>query len=186
MQKGEAFTDLDAVPWAKESINALSAKGIINGVGDNKFAPNDTVTREQFVKMMVVAFKLEGKDTSGFADVDSSAWYAPYIGAAVQNKIINGISAECFGVGSNITRSDIAVICTRIAKKCSIALPEASEPIYTDAHSIPDYAKESAAVLQLAGIMTGDGSGCFAPKEYATRAMAAKIIHMLMTLTSVQ
>jgi len=186
MQKGEAFTDLDAVPWAKESINTLSAKGIINGVGDNKFAPNDTVTREQFVKMMVVAFKLNGKDTSGFADVDSSAWYAPYIGAAVQNGIINGISAESFGVGSNITRSDIAVICTRIAKKCSIALPEASEPIYTDAHSIPDYAKESAAVLQLAGIMTGDGSGCFAPKEYATRAMAAKIIHMLMTLTSVQ
>lgn len=186
MQKGEAFNDLDAVPWAQESINALSAKGIINGMGENKFAPNDTVTREQFVKMMVAAFNLKGKGTASFTDVDSSAWYAPYIGIALQNGIINGISAESFGVGSNITRSDMAVICTRIAKKCSITLPDAQEAVYTDAQSIPDYAKESAAVLQLAGIMTGDGSGRFAPKENATRAMAAKIIHMLMTFESKQ
>lgn len=176
------FVDLDTVPWAEESIKALSEAGIINGVGGGRFAPNDFVTREQFVKMIVLGFELSGSAPLSFTDVDNGAWYAPYLSAAVEHDVVQGLGDGSFGVGAYISRSDIAVMCTRIAESCGVKLPEAGEADYRDAVLIPDYAQESAAALQAAGIMTGDESRCFDPSANATRAMAAKVIYMLLSL----
>lgn len=53
-QKNEqVFSDVDSSNWASSSINAVNKLGIINGVGDNMFKPDDPVTYEQAVRVLV-------------------------------------------------------------------------------------------------------------------------------------
>ena len=89
------FTDLPANHWAYENVMKLKELGIIDGVGDNKFNPSGIVTREQFLKMLVEATNTpDGANAVKFADVNASAWYAPYVAAGVDAGLINGITDD--------------------------------------------------------------------------------------------
>ncbi len=167
------FTDIDG--WYKEYILTLAEKGIVSGRGDGKFYPNDTVTREEFVKMICNAVNLPvNLTTTSFVDVDTNAWYAPYISAAYYNGIINGQSAQIFGIGQNILRQDAAVICNNIIK--GILTDESANITFADDTSISAYAKESVYNLAKVGIINGDNLGNFNPGANLTRGESAKII----------
>lgn len=56
-----SFTDLSEVSWAVDAINDMASRGIIQGVGNNKFAPKDNVTRQEFAAMAIRAFGGENK-----------------------------------------------------------------------------------------------------------------------------
>ena len=49
------FTDVTADHWASAHIEMVRGAGIINGVGDDKFEPEENITYEQAVKMVVCA-----------------------------------------------------------------------------------------------------------------------------------
>ncbi len=84
----EIFEDLGNVPWAKEAILALYKKGILSGDGNGRFRPEDTIKREEFVKLLTLAFECE---VSGgelpFDDVKKEQWYYPYILSGYTKKI---------------------------------------------------------------------------------------------------
>ena len=91
----------------------MTEKGIVSGDDTGKFNPNDNITREQFLKMLVEAAGIETDEAENtFADV-KDAWYKPYVLKAKNFGIVNGISDTEFGIGSNITRQDMAVMITR-------------------------------------------------------------------------
>lgn len=171
-----AFLDVDSVKWAEEAINALYKEGIISGKGNGLFAPNDNVTRGEFVKMIVNAFKIKGVYNLDFTDVTSNDWQYPYIAAAFSQGIINGKSSSIFGVNENITREDMAVILARV---CGEELQSGAYS-YSDEECISEYAKESVTKMSAKRYMQGRGNGNFAPKENATRAEAAKVIYTIM------
>lgn len=174
------FNDISNVEWAKDYILELASKGIVNGISANEYAPLKVVTREEYIKMLVGAFKIQvngGK--TYFADVDENAWYAPYISWAVENGIINGISANEFGVGTPVTREQMAVIAVRMMEKFGINL-EAADTSFIDFDSISDYAKESIGKIYKAEIINGMPDGSFMPKESLNRAQAAKVICLIM------
>jgi hypothetical protein len=176
------FDDLDGVPWAREGILFLAERGVIRGVGNNKFASEDYVTREQFVKMLVIALGIDYADgTTNFADVDAREWYAPYIAGAYAHNITIGVSDHLFGVGMEITRADLAVLTYRAATAAGIPLPLRTEKTdFADSGDIPNYAAAGVEAMQRANIINGVGGGLFAPNESATRAMAAKVIYELV------
>jgi len=176
------FNDLGQAEWAVESINALYKKGIISGVGDGKFMPLGQVTREQFTKMIIEAYNLNTElSTTTFADVKTDAWYSSYIASAVINGIVNGISEKAFGIGENITRQDMAVIAYRAAQKHGISFAGISYDKFSDDNEIADYAKDAVYALKECGVMNGIGDNLFAPKAFATRAEAAKMIYGLIS-----
>lgn len=72
MRVSEVFSDLENYEWAKDIIEYLAEKEIVNG-SDGNFNPQDSVPREQFVKMAVNAFGMEtdGKNCS-FKDILNS------------------------------------------------------------------------------------------------------------------
>lgn len=172
------YNDLDSVSWAKESIERLGKKGIISGTGDNMFRPQDNITREEFVKMIVCAYNLldENAKTDDFDDVDSSKWYAKYVASAYNAKIIFGINEKDFGVGEFITREDMAVIACRAA---NIAAGN-TEVKFSDDENISDYAKDAVYAMKASGIMQGKGNNLFEPKAYATRAETAKMLDTML------
>ncbi len=179
---GLPFTDIANSAWAHESIKALYNAGVINGVSSTQFAPDSPVTREQFIKMLVEGFGI--KDANAvceFEDVQKGAWYEPYIATAYQLSLTSGISSAQFGVGSKITREDMAVFAYRFLNFVNAA-PEVKESAFGDGATINSYAKDAVGALSGAGIINGMGNGKFAPQEFATRAQAAKIIFSVLTL----
>lgn len=178
------FKDIEAVPWAKDAIESLYKSRIINGKGKGYFCPNDSVTREEFVKMVVGAFRLnlvfeDNKEV--FSDVAPNDWFYQSVMCAYSGGIIKGISEDEFGSGMNISRQDLAVIVYNAAKACSIDIPsDRQKTEFTDGDNISGYAKEAVERLQLSGVISGYEDGSFKPQGSADRAEAAKIIHSLM------
>ena len=177
------YTDTDTVEWAKDAINALSAKGILNGKGEGLFKPNDMITREEFVKILVEAFKTEAKDNSKaeFSDVLPGAWYEKYINAGVSTGCINGLGNGEFGVGKSITREDMAVMAYRFTKYAGYSLNNsASLDSFEDRAAISGYAKEAVSALLAESVVNGMNNSKFEPKAVATRAQAAVMLYRLL------
>ena len=168
------YNDIKGFDWAEESINALTEMGIINGDGSGNFRPSDAVTREEFIKMAVIAF---GKDCEEkelpFKDVSKDQWYYDYVKKAYSLGIISGVDETNFGTGQEITREDIAVILYRMSGESY----NGTAVDFIDSEDIADYAKEAVSYMQSAGIINGLGDNSFGPKISANRAMAAKILY---------
>ena len=179
---GTEFTDVPKTHWAYSDIHYLRDIGVINGVTEDSYNPDATVTREQFLKILMEAFKVStttaGKD---FADVDGGAWYAPYVNGGVANGIINGKSDNVFGVGSAVTRQDACVMIDRVLGLSGDISEEIS---FADKAEIADYALKSVAALSGYGIVNGVGNNTFNPGGVCTRAQAAKIISQALSISN--
>ena len=175
-----SFSDMENHTWAHSAVEYLSSKGIINGKGNNSFAPADAVTREEFIKIVVAAFSVSNQNADcSFDDVDKNAWYYESVSAAYSVGLINGQTDTVFGVGKPITREDMAVMIYRAAQKSGISFTD-TQMTFDDAASVSDYAKEAVSAMSGYGVINGVGENKFAPKNNATRAEAAKMIYEMM------
>ena len=169
----ELFSDISQALWAKEAIDYLAQRKIINGKSENIFAPNDYLTRAEAVKLLVTAFNIEipAELSLPFDDVNNSDWFYPYLCAAYKSGLIQGITQNTFAPQQTITRQDIAVLISRIIKSDE----EGADLTFSDSGEISDYAKNSVSLLCSLGIINGTDQNRFAPNENTTRAQAAKI-----------
>ncbi|MGN0179284.1 MAG: S-layer homology domain-containing protein, partial [Monoglobaceae bacterium] len=177
------FNDIEGVDWAHEAITALYNKGIIAGTGENRFEPDNPVTREQFVKIIIGAMNLqnEEEEVCGFADVDINQWYAKYVDIACAKGICRGVGDNAFGVGAQITRQDMAVMIYNALKAKGNA-PEVAELPFEDSTEIADYSYEAVGALYGMGAVNGVSVTEFAPNANATRAEAAKMIYEVLDM----
>lgn len=176
------FEDLSAVEWAYKDISELFDKGIINGVSEHLFRPDNQVKREEFVKMIVCAMGLESEEaeSAGFSDVAPGAWFEPYVNIAKKFGISNGSGDNCFGVGVGISRQDMAAMIYN-AMKLNGYEPAGLENAFADKASCADYANEAIAELCGKGIVGGVGDNMFDPTGFATRAQSAVIINRALS-----
>ena len=174
------FSDINDAPWAKEAIEYLATENVLAGKGDGKFYPNDTVTREEFVKIIVEAFDLLEKNaTANFADIEEGRWSYSHIASAFSAGIITGDGSN-FNPSSQMTRQDMAVVIYRVAQHMGETLPGTPDSSFADQVRIADYAQEAVGVLVGAGIINGTGDNMFTPSGIVTRAQAAKIVYELI------
>lgn len=172
------FTDVSDGHWAYSSINSLKKLGIVHGRDDGSFGIDDTVTREEFVKMLLGSFGKEPEDIDGgFSDVDMNDWYAPYVNTAADMGIVSGIGRGLFGVGEKITRQDMAVLIARYLEKEGCVLNSVAGTAFTDDKTIADYAKESVYALKNLELISGMTDGSFRPGDNATRAQSAQMLY---------
>ena len=176
------FYDVPPDHWAYEYIDYLGASGIVSG-NNGRFNPDDNVTREEFVKMLVDALELNPFDAQcSFKDVPETEWYYKYVASAYTCGVINGTDESLFGVGEPVSRQDIAVMTVRALDYKQILL----EPVlshfgyFFDSDSISDYAQDAVMTMYVSGFVSGDEDYRFNPHSPATRAEVAKIIYMLV------
>lgn len=176
---GQFFKDTQE-HWAAEYINRLYEIGIVSGNTDGSFEPDRHVLREEFVKMLVNAAGLstEGAEAA-FADVHPDAWYYPYIAAALKNKIAAGGGDGLFGIGSPITRQDMAVMLDNTLVVLYAAALADGAADFSDMQDCANYAVGAIERLTGAGILNGR-DGRFAPAEFLTRGEAAKVIAAML------
>ena len=154
------------------------------GVEIGAFAPNNEVTRAQFIQMLMSALELiNDQNTSTFSDAKAGEWYYHSITTAQQMGIVNGKTDGAFGINDAISRQDMAAMLYHAALKARANLPIAtSTAAFADHTEISDYAANPIAELQQAGIVNGMPDGKFSPKLTATRAEAAVMIYRLFNL----
>ena len=169
------FSDLSEGHWAYPYIMYLVEIGILNGISDTEFAPDENVTREQFAKMLVSALSIyDEKAVCNFPDLASDSWSYKYVASAAQAGIILGYDDGTFGPYKNVSRQEMAAMVVRTG----IELEEKSSPtVFTDSEEIGEWASEAVKKMQRAGIINGMPDGSFAPNDSATRAQAARIIY---------
>ncbi|MBQ8539841.1 MAG: S-layer homology domain-containing protein [Clostridia bacterium] len=176
------FTDLPDKHWAKESILTLYSKGIINGMDEDTFAPDEFVTRAQFVTMLTKAFDLTSSTPiSAFDDVKTTSWYFKAVMAAYENNIATGYGGK-FNPSSLVTRQEMATFAYRAAINAGIKFSLGNTTNFSDHESIASYALEAVYSMRSKGVINGMTSTTFEPLGNATRAQAAHIIAKLMTI----
>ncbi len=170
------FTDCNG--WSKPYIEALYARNIVGGKAEGIFAPEDNITREEFVKLIIELFDLKDENAvTTFADVPEDAWYYTYVASAQKYGIVNGISSAEFGVGANIKRQDMAKIINEVLTKKGVTAPSADPAVFGDFTAVSEYAQSHVLSVYGLGIVSGDDKGNFNPTQSATRGESAKMIY---------
>ena len=115
--------------WAKQYIGVLAGMGIIDGMGNNIFAPENPLTRAQFVALlakMTDGYSSAKISDMGFTDVPTYEWYSSYVNWAAENGIVTGMGNGIFAPDAKITREQMAVMLCNYAAYLQFSLPRVS------------------------------------------------------------
>lgn len=179
----QPFSDIDSVPWAKEAILALAERGILNGRGEQNFAPLSEISRAEMAKILALVFQIEdGKEEAvEFLDVPKNAWYFESVAAAVRRGMIHGNGDGTYAPERSVTREEFAAMLARGLEAVSVKPEIIRLNInFNDEEEISAFAVGYVDLLYTAGILDGDDTGAFRPKDSVSRAEAAAGVYKLL------
>jgi hypothetical protein len=170
---GPVFSDVTLDYWAYPHIKQLACEGIISGYGDGTFRPENSTTRAQLVKMLVLSQHWSVIVPSGqtFNDVGPQHPFYRYIETAAARHLITGYGNRIFRPDAYVTRAQVAKMLVRARgwepSNSSIA------PCDVDrTHWAWNYVRTAMEH----GLFSGYGDSCFRPDMLATRAQLAKVL----------
>lgn len=176
----EGFEDVQG-HWAEDDIIYLKEKGIINGLnndGKSVFIPDNLLTRSEYVKMIVLAKKLDIKkhDKSTFLDVENTHWALDYIETAREHGIIEGYGDNTFRPNKHIKRSEMVAL---VVKAYDLKAEEKDASVnFVDIdfkHWAYEYIKIAFENQLIKGINI-NGKHYFKPSDYATRGQSVVLL----------
>ena len=117
------FTDVEAGTWYTNAVGWAAQNGIVNGVGDDTFAPGNDLTREQLVTILYRYAESKGYDVSASADLagypdgeEIQAYAREAMAWAVAENIIRGMEDDTLKPAGNASRAQIATILMRFCE----------------------------------------------------------------------
>lgn len=155
------FTDVKSTHWAYSAVQKGVAKGYVDGYTNGTFKPDTSVSRAEFVKMVVAAMKLDTTPASG-------KWYVQYVNAATKAGLYSAsdFSNNDSGWNKTMTREEMARVAARaVGEKTS----ENDKWMY---------------LATKAGLIQGVGKGKLAPEGLTTRAQSVVIIERILTVNA--
>ena len=173
-----SFTDIEK-HWAKDDIEDMASDGVVKGISALIFAPDETITRAEYVAMLVRALGLTEGEYSGYADVAASEWYASAVQTAKHyGLIIDEMTPNGqFSPGLPIDRETMAVMGALAAR-----VEATGDMSFDDAAQISQWAVDGVNRANQAGIVTGDNFGNMNPKSSASRAEATAILKRISNI----
>lgn len=174
------FTDTSN-HWAKEQINYLVSKDVLNGYKQNdgtyQFLPNGEVTRAEFIKMLDETFGLTATTTINYSDVKTTDWFYTYFAkAAAQGYLLN--YGNSVSPNAKLTREEATTLLVRYLGL--LGGEKESTSYFSDYSQISDHYKDAVLTAVKAGLITGYNEGgktLFKPKGTLTRAEALTILY---------
>ena len=170
----------------QNAIEALVARGIINGVTDNTFEPDRGITRAELATIVIRALGLKPEHSGRFTDVPAASWYAAFVDTACKYGIVNGVSTTHYAPARQISRQEAALMMANAAGLCGLDTQlSASEtrnilaqfPDYT---SSAEYSRAGLAFCYRENILSQDDI-YIRPAEAATRAEVAEMVYRLLS-----
>ena len=173
-----SFSDVPYGSYYYDYVYYLACHGIVSGYTDTTFRPNNTATRGQLSKMIVLSEGWPINTTGGphFVDVPSSNPFYGFIETAYNRGVISGYSDHTFRWGSNVTRGQAAKI---IVAARGWLINTTGGPHFTDVPaSNPFYPFIETAFNR--GIISGYGDGTFRWGSDVTRAQLSKVLYLAL------
>ena len=177
----KTFSDIGRYSWAKNKIEVMAAKGIIEGTAETTYEPEQSIKRADFIKFLVKALGLSAEIDGNFGDVKTGSYYYEAVGIAKKLGITKGVGDNKFDPLEPISRQDMMVLvekALKIAGKPVEAGSDSDLAAYKDAAKVSGYAADAAAALIKDGIIRGSNN-MINPKAQLTRAEAAVVIYNL-------
>ena len=176
---GFAYSDIGSEHgWAKDAIEYLSEKNILNGYDDGAFKPDADVTRAELAKILVCAYDLKEKSISAisYSDIVPSDWYSKYVNAASDLFITPD---RKFYPEKQATREEVAFAIYKASK-----IFDTKQPLkFEDTAEISNDYYDAISSLFYNKIITGYPNNTFGPKSRVTRAEAAAMVHRALTFS---
>lgn len=178
------FSDVPASAWYYKAVTFAAARGITAGTGNDRFSPDEKLTRGQFIVMLMKACGIAPDSDHGdnFADAGNT-WYTGYLAAAKRLGITSGVGNNMFAPDKEITRQEMFTLLYRTLKLLG-RLPKGTTnrtlASFTDANDIATWAAEAMAYLVEAGIVSGS-DGKLLPTDTTTRAQMAAVLYSLLS-----
>lgn len=171
------FTDVPSSHWASSSISEMADKGIMSGIGNNLFAPSNTLTGAEFVTMIVRHFYEDKLGTEG------EKWYSEFMDAAKSANILTGTNVTAEGT---INRYDMAQLMYNVLKAEGITTSSLSDTSkVADWSAVPSTYRDAVSVCYNMGMLTGvDNKGTFNGTGVMDRAQAAVVMDRLLEVCS--
>lgn len=169
------FSDVSEQHWAYNAITMVSDNGIMIGEG-TLFRPDDTITRAEFVKILVKTFALENDIADIFEDVVPNDWFYQYVACAAGAGLVEGTDGY-FRPNDAITREDAIVLLYRFAIHKNITFADTATASFRDTEDISEYAIEAVGKIADMGLVQGDANKNFLPKSNLLRSEAATLIY---------
>ena len=180
------FTDVPSSYWGYSYITEAASKGLVSGIGNQQYGPEQTLTQTQFVTMVCNMFYSTAVANQG----TSSQWWLPYMNVArgagllTNTTIAQQYSANGWNASvdrTTITRYDMAQILANVATAQSWEAPDSLTLMYArllieDWDSIPSQYRNAVASSYARGFLTGDENRNFNGEASTTRAQAAVVL----------
>ncbi len=179
------FQDLKKTEWYYGETSGAIEADLFKGMSDTEFAPEQSITRAQFVTALARLCKVDvsGYQTNVFADVTPNDWFYNYVSWAYATGVVNGVSADAFDPHTPITRQEMCkALGGALEKVLGKTLTSRGAITFTDQAKIADWASEWVAKCNVAGIFNGDDNGCFNPENIARRYEAACVFFRCFVL----
>ncbi len=192
-----SFTDVADTAWYYNAVSYLASRGITSGTGDTTFSPDATLTRGQFITLLLRAYGVEADENAedNFSDAGSS-YHTGYLAAAKRLGISSGVGDNKFAPDKEITRQEMFTllynalkVIGRLPGTHGRALSGADDQPegnsgkalsdFNDSGSIATYAQEAMSYLVEAGVI-GGSNGRLAPTGRTTRAEMAQVLYNLL------
>lgn len=173
----DLFSDVNTGDWFVQYVQYAHDKGIMNGVGNYRFAPNENLTRAQVAQILYA--QAGSPAVSGdvkFTDVPKGSWYYNAVLWASENGIVNGYANGMFRPNSNITREQLARMLYAHA-----GTPAVSGDLsgFADGNKVSGWAKDAVIWATTSHVINGkyvNSKLCIDPQGNATRAEAATMM----------
>ena len=170
----DAYEDMTGDEWYAEAVYVLRERGIMNGVGDNRFGAEQTFTRAQLVTVlyrMAGAPAVTGEDS--FTDTAPGMWYSDAVLWSERNQIVGGYGDGRFGTNDPTTQEQLATMLWRDSGSYVVDSQEET--------GASEWAADAVRWLKAEDLLNKNGP-VFAPKEPATRAQVADIVYRYLLL----
>ena len=165
IDNAKRFNDM-ADHWAKDAVEFASSRELFNGVGNDAFGPDRSMTRGM---VSTVLARLAGADTAG-----GETWYAKGTAWAVENGISDGTAPE-----QPVTREQLAAMLYRYAGSPAVS----GELGFDDADSISAWARDAVRWCVDNGILNGVGGNRMTPQDLARRGQVAAMLMRFLQAT---
>ena len=176
------FPDVKSTDWYQESVDFVSSREIMTGMGDGRFAPSKKLVRAQFATIL---HRMAGTpepmyNMEMFPDVPDGQFYTKASIWAREVGVITGYNDGRFGPSDDITREQMAVMMYRYANVLQKDVSERGNLWdFPDASKVSGFAWDALGWAVGNGLITGD-QGRLNPGGTANRAECATIIMRFM------
>jgi beta-glucosidase len=169
--------------WAKKAIEALAARGVIEGTSISTFEPNETITRADFVTLLSRYFSLTGDSVKSFADVEEDQYYSRPIAMFKAMGVLPPTESGMFKPNEPITRQDLMYILNMVLTRTNVDVEDKGFSVagFNDFDQAAEYAVESIKYLVSRDVIHGYDNA-INPTGTATRAEIAQVLFNMMEL----